>query len=60
MIEVQLLNLLVGEIDFGLRGEHIQLLNEDDIITATAYQIVLGLLFVQIRLVLDINPVDGD
>jgi hypothetical protein len=60
MIEVQLLNLFVGEIAFGLRGEHIQLLDEDNEVTANAYQIVLGLIFVQLTLVLNVNPVDGD
>ena len=60
MIEVQLLNLFVGEIAFGLRVEHIQLLDEDNEVTANAYQIVLGLIFVQLTLVLNVNPVDGD
>lgn len=59
MFEFSILNIFMGEIDFGLRGEHIELMDETSTkIVSTGYQIVLGLIFVQFVILTNIEPVE--
>lgn len=59
MFEFSILNVFMGEIDFGLRGEHIELMDETSTkIVSTGYQIVLGLIFVQFVILTNIEPVE--
>lgn len=59
MFEFSVLNVFMGEIDFGLRGEHIELMDETSTkIVSTGYQIVLGLIFVQFVILTNIEPVE--
>lgn len=59
MFEFSILNVFMGEIDFGLRGEHIELMDETSTkIVSTGYQIVLGLIFVQFVILTNIEPIE--
>lgn len=59
MFEFSVLNVFMGEIDFGLRGEHIELMDETSTkIVSTGYQIVLGLIFVQFVILTNIEPIE--
>jgi len=50
---IGLLNFTRGEVNFGLRGEHIELIPDDpNEERAEGYQIVLGLIFLEISLLI--------
>lgn len=50
---IGLLNFTIGEVNFGLRGEHIEIIPDDpNEERLEGYQIVLGLIFLEISIVI--------